>query len=100
VARTHPHAFTPGERAEITPAAVEDATAHLHHRKLTHTLSRQGRVFCSESSTLRILREEGLVPAYRRTRKPKRTKPEGVTDVEPYVGGSRRLEGLRRSRGE
>ena len=76
IARTHSHALTPEERAEIRAAAAEDATAHLHHRKLTHTLSREGRVFCSESSTLRILRAEGLVPAYRRTRKPKRTKPE------------------------
>jgi transposase InsO family protein len=76
VARTHPHALTPGERAEVTAAAGEDATSHLHHRKLTHTLSRQERVWCSESSTLRILRQEGLVPAFRRTRKPKRTKPE------------------------
>lgn len=76
VARTHPHALTPKERAEVKAAAREQAMAHLHHRKLTHTLSRQGRVFCSESTTLRVLREEGLVPTYRRTRKPKRIKPE------------------------
>jgi transposase len=76
MARTHPHALTPGEREEVKTAAREEATAHLRHRKLTHTLSREARVFCSESSTLRILREEGLVPAYRRARKPNRTKPE------------------------
>jgi putative transposase len=76
VARTHPHALTPIEREQVKAAARELDKAHLRHRKLTHTLSRQARVFCSESSTLRILREDGLVPAYRRTRKPKRTKPE------------------------
>lgn len=76
IARTHPHALMGTEREEVKAAAREDERAHLRHRKLTHTLSREGRVFCSESSTLRILRQEGLVPAYRRTRKPKRTKPE------------------------
>lgn len=76
IARLHPHALTPAEREEVKTAAREEIKAHLHHRKLTHTLSREARVFCSESSTLRILRQEGLVPAYQRTPKPKRVKPE------------------------
>lgn len=82
VAKVRPHALRPAERAEITKAALEDDKAHLRHRKLAHTLSREQRVFCSESSVLRVLRAEALVPAYRRTPKPKRAKPE-VAAGEP-----------------
>ncbi|MGH9002776.1 MAG: DDE-type integrase/transposase/recombinase [Acidimicrobiia bacterium] len=82
VARVRPHAITPAERAAIVSAATEDDKVHLRHRKLTHTLSREGRVFCSESTTLRVLRAEALVPAYRRTPRPKREKPE-VRASEP-----------------
>jgi transposase InsO family protein len=76
VARIRPHALRPAERAEVARAALEDDKAHLRHRKLAHTLSREERVFCSESSVLRVLRAEALVPAYRRTPRPKRAKPE------------------------
>lgn len=43
---------------------------HLRDRKLTHHLSREGRVFCSESSTLRILRKRA------RSLRQRRSKPE------------------------
>ncbi len=82
VARVRPHALRPAERAAITAAALEEDKAHLRHRKLAHTLSREEQVFCSESSVLRVLRAEDLVAAYRRTPKPKRTKPD-VADDEP-----------------
>jgi len=45
VARHRPHALLLAERREIRAAATEDELAHLRHRKLAHTLSRQGRVF-------------------------------------------------------
>lgn len=78
VAKHRPHALLLAERAEIRHAATEDELAHLRHRKLAHTLSRQGRVFCSESSVLRELRSAGLVPAYQRRSRPSRPRP--VTD--------------------
>lgn len=80
VAKVRPHALRPAERAEITKAAREEDKAHLRHRKLAHTLSREDRVFCSESSVLRVLRAEGLVATYRRTPRPKRAKPEVPAD--------------------
>ncbi|MGH2724599.1 MAG: IS3 family transposase [Actinomycetota bacterium] len=80
VARVRPHALRPAERTEITAAAREEDKAHLRHRKLAHTLSREERAFCSESSVLRVLREEDLVEAYRRTPKPKRAKPDVAAD--------------------
>ena len=76
IASTRPHALTAEERAQILAAAADDSLAHLRHRKLTHHLSREGRVFCSESSTLRILREAGKVPAYERRRRPVRPRPQ------------------------
>lgn len=76
VAKVSPHRLTEGERVEILVAADEDALAHLRHRKLTHHLSRQSRVFCSESSTLRVLREAGKVPIYVRRQRPRRPRPE------------------------
>ncbi len=82
VARCAPHRLTEAERAEILRAADEDDLAHLRHRKLTHHLSRQGRVFCSESSVLRVLRSAGRVPVYERTRRPSRPRPE-VDASEP-----------------
>ncbi|MEX1264705.1 MAG: DDE-type integrase/transposase/recombinase [Actinomycetota bacterium] len=78
VARRRPHALLEAERAEIRAAATEDALAQLRHRKLTHALSRQARVFCSESSVLRELRSAGLVPVYERRSRPSRPRP--VTD--------------------
>jgi hypothetical protein len=53
VARVAPHKLTEGERNEIVKAARDEKLAHLRHRKLTHTLSRQDRVFCGSSTTLR-----------------------------------------------
>jgi hypothetical protein len=61
IASRRPHALTTKERAEVLAAAAEDSLAHPRHRKLTHHLSRQGLVFCSESSTLGILREAGKI---------------------------------------
>jgi transposase len=82
VARHRPHALLAEERREIRRAAADDALAHLRHRKLTHILSRQGRVFCSESSVLRELQAHGLVPLYQRRSRPARPRPE-VDETEP-----------------
>ncbi|MGH2726281.1 MAG: IS3 family transposase [Actinomycetota bacterium] len=76
VARVRPHALTSAERAEILAAADEDTLAHLRHRKLTHHLSRGSRVFCSESSTLRVLRAAGKIPHYVPRSRPVRPRPE------------------------
>lgn len=76
VAKCRPHALTPAERAQILAAADEDALGHLRHRKLTHHLSREGKVFCSESSTLRVLRQAGKIPIYEQRRRPMRPRPE------------------------
>ncbi len=78
IAKVCPHQITTGERAEIVKAAKNKKLAHLRHRKLTHTLSRQGRVYCSPSTTLRVLRTEGLVPVYHHRSRPSRPRP--VTD--------------------
>lgn len=56
--------------------------AHLRHRKLTHHLSRANRVFCSESSTLRVLREAGMIPIYEHRARPGRPRPE-LDESEP-----------------
>lgn len=82
VARRRPHALLPEERSEIRTAAGEPELAALRHRKLTHHLSRTGRVFCSESSMLRELRAAGLVPVYQRRSRPVRPRPE-VDETEP-----------------
>lgn len=78
IARVCPHALTATERAEIVKAGRTKKLAHLRHRKLTHTLSRQNRVFCSPSTTLRVLRAENLVPVYHHRSRPARPRP--VTD--------------------
>lgn len=78
IAKVSPHAITEGERAEILKAARTKKLAHLRHRKLTHTLSRTDRVFCSPSTTLRVLRAENLVPVYHHRSRPARPRP--VTD--------------------
>jgi len=82
VAHRHPHALLPAERAEILAAATEDGLADLRHRKLTHELSRRDRAYCSESSTLRVLRSEHLVPSYQRRSRPVRPRPE-TDESEP-----------------
>ena len=82
VAKIAPHGLTDDERTEIVRASSEEAYAHLRHRKLTHQLSREGRVFCSESSVLRILRAEGRVPVYVRRARPVRPRPE-VDESKP-----------------
>lgn len=76
IAKRCPHAITEEERAEILAAADEDALAHLRHRKLTHHLSRENRVFCSESTTLRVLRSAGKIPVYVKRSRPARPRPE------------------------
>ena len=78
IAKVAPHALTYHERAEILAAAQDDSLAHLRHRKLTHHLSREARVFCSESSTLRVLRAAGKIPVYHRRARPLRPRPEIV----------------------
>ncbi len=78
IAKVAPHAITATERAEIVTAAKDKRLAHLRHRKLTHTLSRTNRVFCSPSTTLRVLRAENLVPVYHHRSRPARPRP--VTD--------------------
>ncbi|CAN5784118.1 hypothetical protein BH18ACT15_BH18ACT15_06610 [soil metagenome] len=75
IAKVCPHAITKTERAEIVRAARTKKLAHLRHRKLTHTLSRQDRVFCSPSTTLRVLRAENLVPVYHHRSRPSRPRP-------------------------
>lgn len=82
VAKVAPHALTAEEKAEILGAADEPELADERHRNLTHHLSRNQRVWCSESSTLRVLREAGKVPSYQRRSRPRPTKPE-VNDAEP-----------------
>ena len=76
VAKVCPHRLTDKEREEISRAGRDDKLAHLRHRKLTHTLSRQRRVFCSPSTTLRVLRAESLVPIYHHRSRPSRPRPE------------------------
>jgi len=78
IAKVCPHAVTATERSEIVTAARTKKLAHLRHRKLTHTLSRTGRVFCSPSTTLRVLRAENLLPVYHHRSRPHRPRP--VTD--------------------
>lgn len=82
VAKVCPHKLTDEEREEILKAADEQELAGERHRKLTHHLSRQGRVFCSESSTLRVLRLAGKVPVYHGRSRPKREGPD-VDESEP-----------------
>ncbi|MCA1680732.1 MAG: IS3 family transposase [Actinobacteria bacterium] len=78
IAKVCPHAITTDERAEIVTAAKDEKLANLRHRKLTHALSRQDRVYCSPSTTLRVLRAENLVPVYHHRSRPARPRP--VTD--------------------
>lgn len=78
IAKVAPRAITSTERQEIVKAARTKKLAHLRHRKLTHTLSRTNRVFCSPSTTLRVLRAESLVPVYHHRSRPSRPRP--VTD--------------------
>lgn len=82
IAKTIVGRLTDDERADIITAADDDAYAHLRHRKLTHQLSRDGRVFCSESSVLRVLRADGKIPVYIRRHRPTRPRPE-VDESEP-----------------
>ncbi|MGH2812709.1 MAG: transposase [Actinomycetota bacterium] len=82
IARVCPHELTDQERSEILKAADSEELAGERHRKLTHHLSRQGRVFCSESSTLRVLRSAGKVPVYHGRSRPKRPGPD-VDESEP-----------------
>jgi hypothetical protein len=64
------------ERSEIVRAADDDRLAHLRHRKFPHQLSREGRVFCLESSVLRVLREAGKVPRHIRRSRPERPRAQ------------------------
>ena len=82
IAKVSPHAITAAERDEIVKAAKDKRLAHLRHRKLTHTLSRQDRVYCSPSTTLRVLRAENLVPVYHHRSRPSRPRPE-TDESEP-----------------
>jgi transposase InsO family protein len=82
VARMIPHALAEQEKAEILRAGDELGLADERHRNLTHHLSRQNRVWCSESSTLRVLRAAGKVPRYQRRSRPRPAKPE-VNDAQP-----------------
>ena len=56
---------------------MEQAYAELRHRKLCHTLSREGKVWALEWSVLRVLRSEGLVSELDRRSRPKRVRPDG-----------------------
>lgn len=76
IATIAPHRLTDDERERIVGAAGEERLAHLRHRKLTHQLSREGRVFCSESSVLRVLRDAGKVPRYIRRARPERGRSQ------------------------
>lgn len=76
IAKTIVGRLTDDERADIITAADDEAYAHLRHRKLTHQLSRDGRVFCSESSVLRVLRADGKIPVYIRRHRPTRPRSE------------------------
>ncbi|MGQ0679136.1 MAG: hypothetical protein ACT4OM_05680 [Actinomycetota bacterium] len=77
VAKVAPHALSAKEKAEIIKAADEPGLADERHRNLTHRLSRQNRVWCSESSTLRVLRAAGKVPRYQRRSRSKAAKARG-----------------------
>lgn len=76
IARLTPHRLTKAEREEILRAADEERLAHLRHRKLCHQLSREDRVYCSESSVLRVLRAAGKVPRYIRRSRPERPRAQ------------------------
>jgi len=56
-----PQRITRAEREAIIEAARDEAKVDLHHRKLAHTLGRQEEVYVSESTVLRVLKDEGLV---------------------------------------
>jgi putative transposase len=81
VAKVVPHRLTDAERDEIIRAADEQGLGELRHRKLTHQLSRHGRLFCSESSVLRVLRAAGKVPRYMRPRRPQMTRSQARPSV-------------------
>lgn len=80
--KVFPHALTDEEKQEILKAAGEEEFQDERHRNLTDLLSRAGRVFCSESSTLRVLRAAGKVPVHHHRSRPKRPGPE-VDESEP-----------------
>lgn len=82
VARVTPHALTAAEKEENLKAAAEPELANERHRNLTHHLSCQERVWCSESSTLKVLRAAGKVPEYERRSRLRAAKAE-VEDSEP-----------------
>lgn len=80
VARIVSHRVTEAERQAIVEIAKEDEHADLRHRKLAHMLGRLKKVFVSESTVLRVLKEEGLVALPLPRRRPKRQKPEVNAD--------------------
>lgn len=68
--------ITEAEREAIVEAAQDEAKVDLHHRKLAHTLGREERVYVSESTVWRVLKEEGLVAPREVRRRPAAQRPE------------------------
>lgn len=76
--RGSPQRITEVEREAIVEAAKDEAKVDLHHRKLAHTLGREERVYVSESTVYRVLKEEGLVAPREVRRRPAAQRPELV----------------------
>lgn len=87
VPKVVPNKITEGERRAIIEAARDPDNSHLRHRKLTHHLSRSGKAFISESTTLRVLRSVKLVCAFVEVRRPKGQRPETITTVPNQIWG-------------
>lgn len=68
--------ITEVEREAIVEAAKDEAKVDLHHRKLAHTLGREGIAYVSESTVFRVLKAEGLVSPRRVRRRLVAEHPE------------------------
>lgn len=83
--RVSPQRITEVEREAIVEAAQDEAKVDLHHRKLAHTLGREEGVYVSESTVLRVLKEEGLVAPREFRRRPVGQRPELVATAPRQV---------------
>jgi putative transposase len=77
--------ITEDERASIVAAAQDEAKVDLHHRKLAHTLGREERVYVSESTVFRVLKEEGLVAPREVRHRPAAQRPALVVTAPRQV---------------
>ena len=83
--RVSPQRITEVEREAIVEAAQDEAKVDLHHRKLAHTLGREERVYVSESTVLRVLKEEGLVAPREVRHRPAAQRPALVVTAPRQV---------------